>query len=596
MENIPRFHTLISHTKCLFRTWNLVHSFASTWLVGLGFTTLAASLIPLAYVYLTKEVVDTFATLQSSPNDSLPRFALLIGILVAIIITSQILDAVSNWITMGFSDVISDNIQTQIHHLSIRAEFKFFEIPSFQDQLYHATAGAEDQFSSTIDNLFTLLRNAVTLLAMITVIAGFSLWLPLILIVASVPTMFLIMAQNRKGYELQKALVPSERKADYYDWLIQSSDAAAEIRTFGLGDLFAGRYQRIRSRVRTKQLDLEKRHLIHRFGSHLFGLTIVGGAMSFVIMRAVSGQATMGDVAMFYRTIKYSQDLGTEFVKGLASLHKNAVFLNEFYQFIDTDHTSPEVSDPVSFPERLQRGIKFQDVTFSYPGTEKQVLKQLNLSIPAGKMTAILGPNGSGKSTVLKLIAKLYRDYEGSILIDDENLHQISDLSMKKGSSFLFQDPMEYHFSAQENITLSEESPPPRSDKIGDATKAAAAGTIIEKLPNKEQTLLGKWFQEGYELSGGEWHRIATARTLYGKKQLVVMDEPTSSLDPWAEINWTKRIRKHLTDHTVVIITHRVSVAQLADHICVMENGQLAEQGSHEELMEHQGTYACINT
>ena len=565
---------------------------------GLAGISIATALIPIANVYLTREIVNTLAEIQGTDETVTTRLTTrlitLIGVLIAVIVISELIDVISEWIRLGYTEIIGDEIQTKIHNIIIRADYKYFEIPTYQDKLYLATSGADDEFTSTIDNCFTLLRASITLLAMIAVIAGFSLWLPVAIAIASAPTLSLVLAQGRRDHQQRKELVPEERRASYYDWLIQASEAAAELRTYGLGHLFVNRYRSIRSSIRSKQLGLEKRQMVHRLGANFFGLCIMGGAMVFVIARAISGQASIGDVAMFYRTMKYSQEVGIEFVKGIGSLQRNAVYLTDFFGFLDTNHRTEVPAQSLTLPTRLQRGIEFRGVDFSYPGSDQLVLEKLNLKVPAGKLTAILGPNGSGKSTLIKLIACLYREYDGDILIDGKNLKQLTDDEVRQHVSILFQDPMEYHLSARENITIGNLEKPIDSVEIAKALRAAAAHTLIEKLPEREHTLLGKWLHDGQELSGGEWHRVATARSLVGQKSIIIMDEPTSSLDPWEEIQWTKRIKEHLKSQTVIIITHRISVARLADHICVMDSGSVIEEGSHETLIKREGTYAKV--
>ena len=585
---------LAAKGSVLLRAWRLVHSFAGSWIYGLAMTTIASGLIPVVNVFLTRELVNALANIEGNDGFAVSRLITLISILIGVILISELIDVVSDWIRMGYNELIADEIQTQIHQVSIKADYKFFEIPQFQNQLYLATSGIDDEFTSSVDNLFTLFRSSITLIAMIVVIAGFSLWLPVAIVLASVPTLILVVSQSRKDHQLRKDLVPEERRASYYDWLIQASEAAAEIRTYGLGPLFLNRFRNIRLKIRGKQLGLEKQQMLHRLGANVFGLSIMGGAMVFVITRAISGQASIGDVAMFYRTMKYSQEVGIEFVKGVGALHKNTVYLTDFFRFLDTEHQSQPSRESIDSTEQAQGGIEFRKVDFSYPANNQLVLKQLDLTIPAGKFTAILGKNGSGKSTILKLIACLYRDYEGSILIDGKNLRTFSIDDIGQQVSILYQDPMEYHLTAKENITIGSEETNSDREKFSEAVEASALDDIIGQLPEKENTLLGKWLHDGQELSGGEWHRMAMARSLFRRKGIVIMDEPTSSLDPWAEIQWTKRMKHYLQNQTLIVITHRVSVARFADHICVMDDGRVVEEGTHDMLMKLQGSYSKV--
>ncbi len=564
-------------------------------MVVLGLLTLIGGLLPLANVYLTKELVDGLTELSGNPTGPSTRFLTLVGILVFLLLFSEVIDVVTGWVRMGYAELVADEIQTRIHHKAIHADYQHFEIPTYYDQLFLVTSGAEEQFTDAIDNVFTLIRSGVTLMAMIGVIAGFHVWLPAALVLASIPTLALVLTQSKRVHALRKRLIPDERRADYYDWLMQSDESAAEIRLYRLGESFKQRYRNLRKAIRHAMLNLEKRQMVHRLLAKVFGLSMMGGALILIINRALAGQFSIGDVAMFYRTIKYSHDVGIEFVKGIGDLNRNAIFLTDFFRFLDNRHQTDTGSDSASFPPRLHRGIEFKKVRFHYPETQKTVLNDLDLFIPAGKTTAILGPNGSGKSTVLKLLTKLYTEYEGEITVDETSLRQINHDSLRDHIAVLLQDPMNYHLSLRENITALTPSGGKTGPSLEQTVQAAALEPILRKLPEGLETPLGKWLHRGQELSGGEWHRVATARALFPRSAVLILDEPTSTLDPWSEAKWFQRVRSFHRQQTLVVITHRVSLARHADHICVMDQGGVAESGSHPQLIERNGLYAKIN-
>ena len=557
-------------------------------MLGSGLLTLAAAALPLASVVLTREVVDALTGLP----DSAPHLIRSIALLILVILLTYGSDALATWIRLAYRELITDEIQSRVHEVAIQASYPHFEQAAYHDELFLAKAEADEEISGTIDNLVKLVGSSLVLLTLVSVIAGFSLWLPLAMAAAALPTFILILIHSRRQHALRKRIVPTERQANYYDWLIQSSEAAAELRTYGLGHLFKERFRQLRSTVRGQQLHLEKKHLLHRLGADLLTLSIIGGAMAWVITRAISGQISIGDIAMFYRTLQIGQNVGIEFVKGFGAVYRNSIYLRDFFTFLEADHAPPKPTAPVPFPSRLTQGIQFRKVTFRYPGAKAPALHELDLSIPAQRMTAILGPNGSGKSSILKLLTQLYTDYDGNILVDATDLRSIEPEELYRHCAVQFQEPMDYQLTLRENVTIGREAV--STEEIEAAYRGAAASDLVKALPQGDHTLLGKWLHEGRELSGGEWHRVATARALLGNKPLLIMDEPTSAMDPWAEVQWVLNIRRQLAGRTLIVITHRTAVARHADHIIVMEKGRAVEEGSHQHLMASEGTYAKV--
>ena len=564
--------------------------------MSLAGLTILTGLLPLANVFLTREVVDALANLSQPTRENVIQLIGSAGALVGFVVLSEILFSIQEWVRLAYTDIVSDEAQSKLHALTVTAPYSSFEDADYQNKLSLASSGAETELTDTIDNLCILARSSITLITMIVVIAQLSPWLPLLLATASLPTLWLVITHSKRLHAQRKELVPAQRHAEYYDWLMQAPDAAAELRIYRLGSLFQERYRSFTKGIRQRQLDLRRQQLIQRLGAHLFGLVMLGGAMALVLNRAIAGLISIGQVAMFYRTIKYSQDVGIEFVKGIGNLYRNSVFLSDYFQFLDqhTQHepnvAANETSEPKALPLRQQ--IEFRKVSFTYPNASQPALRDCSLIIPAGKTTAILGPNGSGKSTLLKLLSGLYTKYDGSIFLDDKELGQFPHQTLHRSVSVLFQDPMEYHTSVKENVLLTQVSQLDAPTIFSQAISRASAGMLISRLPQHNETLLGKWLHKGHELSGGEWQRIAIARAASHGRDLVILDEPTSAMDPWSEIEWSRNIIENFRGKTLIIITHRVAVAQFADNICVMQNGQVVERGTHQSLLETPGHYA----
>jgi ATP-binding cassette, subfamily B, bacterial len=276
----------------------------------------------------------------------------------------------------------------------------------------------------------------------------------------------------------------------------------------------------------------------------------------------------------------------------LGQVYTNSLFLANLYEFLELKSTVVEPARPVALPNVLQRGISFRNVSFKYPGSTRTALDNFNLTLPAGQIVAIVGANGSGKSTLLKLMCRFYDPDQGSVEVDGIDLRTVSLAELRSRIRLSFQVPMPYQATVRENIALGSLNDNPTTENIQHAARSAGADEVIARLPQKYDTILGKWFAEGTELSAGEWQRIAISRAFLRQGDIIVLDEPTSMMDSWSEMDWFDRFRLVAGGQTAVIITHKLSIAMRAHLICVMMKGHVVECGSHEELLAMGGHYA----
>jgi ATP-binding cassette subfamily B protein len=276
----------------------------------------------------------------------------------------------------------------------------------------------------------------------------------------------------------------------------------------------------------------------------------------------------------------------------LGQIYSNSLFLANLFEFLALKPLVVDPPDPVPAPAALREGIHFQQITFRYPGSERLALRHFELTIPAGRTVAIVGANGAGKSTLIKLLCRFYDPESGHITIDGIDVRDLSIRDLRRLITVLFQMPVSYQATAAENIALGDISAAPRAARIEAAARGAGAHEIIARLPRGYDTLLGKAFADGAELSGGEWQRLALARAFLRQTQIVILDEPTSFMDSWAEAEWLQRFRQLVDGRTAIIITHRFTTAMRADMIHVMQEGQIVESGTHDELLDLDGLYA----
>jgi ATP-binding cassette subfamily B protein len=322
------------------------------------------------------------------------------------------------------------------------------------------------------------------------------------------------------------------------------------------------------------------------------GLLISGFAMAWIGWRALHGLATLGDLALFYQAFERGQVLMRALLHNVSQIYSNSLFLGNLFDFLALQPQIVDPPEPQTVPSPLQRGIDFRQVSFRYPGSERLALRDFNLTIPAGQIVAIVGPNGAGKSTLIKLLCRFYDIESGRIALDGIDIRDVALQELRRQVTVLFQRPVAYQATASENIAFGDLVQAPVEAAIETAARGAGAHELLARLPQGYETLLGKWFAGGTELSGGEWQRVALARAFFRKSSIVILDEPTSAMDSWAEAEWLARFRELVQGQTAIIITHRFTTAMQADMIHVMERGRIVESGRHADLLAQCGLYA----
>ncbi len=313
--------------------------------------------------------------------------------------------------------------------------------------------------------------------------------------------------------------------------------------------------------------------------------------MLWMLRRAVQGHLTLGEVVMIYQAFQQGQGLVRTTLASVRQIYSNILFLDNLFSFLKLDSRLPEPYSPAPMPVCLQQGFRLHQVTFGYPGSPSPALKQFSLDIPAGHTVALVGSNGAGKSTVLKLLCRFYDPESGSVTLDGTDLREMSSEALRQQITVLFQHPVQYQTTGGDNIALGQVSANPSRADIEAAACAAGADVPIARLPQGYETVLGKWFGNA-ELSTGEWQRVALARAFLRQSPILILDEPTSAMDSWAEVVWLERFGQLAKGRTVLMITHRFTTAMHADTIHVMDAGRIVESGSHHELVACGGAYA----
>jgi ATP-binding cassette subfamily B protein len=367
---------------------------------------------------------------------------------------------------------------------------------------------------------------------------------------------------------------------------------AREVRQFGLGTLFRERYRTLQDSLRRARLAISRSRAIWEILTQGLITVAVFGSFTIIALMAVNGTISLGDLVIFFMGFQLCIGYTQSIFSSLNALYEDQLFLRNLFTFLDIEPQVAAPKNPVPVPSPIEQEIRFENVTFTYPGTASPALSNANLTLHKGEVIALVGDNGAGKSTFIKLLCRLYEPVQGKITVDGLDLKKTDPEDWRRRITVLFQDYVRYHLSARENIWMGDVSLPSDTSRVEDAARQAAADTVIRKLPGTYSSLLGKLFSGGQELSTGEWQKVALARAFFRDAEIVILDEPASSLDALAEAEIFCKFRELVRGRTAILISHRFSTVLLADHIYVFDRGAIIEHGTHAELMAQSGHYA----
>lgn len=580
----------------LGRALRLVWQSAPGWTIASMVLLIVVGLFPLLSLYLMKLLVDeAVAGIAASGKEAaFAQVAILIALLGVVILVTALCSSILGLVRQAQSQAVGIHVDGILHIKSIEVDLEFYESSEYYNKMLRAQQEAPHRPTSIVNGLAQVLQSGISLTAMIGLLFLFHWSIAAILFAAAVPGILVRLKYADKMYRWQRKRTTMERLAWYFHSLLTGDMHAKEIRLFDFGPLFMQRYQDRRKQLNREELKIATRRSLAELGATTCATLAIFGSYVVIAYQTVHGNITLGDMVMYFGAIQRGISFLQNMLTGLAGLYEDNLFLSNFYEFLDL---KPKVEEPLHskpVPKPMQTGIVFDHVSFQYPTGTRKVLEDVTLTIRAGEHVAFVGENGTGKTTLIKLLCRLYDPMDGNITIDGIDLRQFRTSALRSEISVIFQDYAKYHLTARENIWLGNIALPSDHERIVSAAQLSGADEVINSLPYGYETTLGKWFEDGEELSIGEWQKVALARAFIRDSQIIIFDEPTSALDAKAEYEVFRKFHKLAEGQTAIIISHRLSTVKMADCIYVLNNGRICESGSHEALIRLGGVYARL--
>jgi ATP-binding cassette subfamily B protein len=579
------------------RVLRLVWSTDRRLTLGLALTNVFQSLLPVAQVWLAGRLIDHVADgIRDSANadDHIRSVVVLAIIQLLIFLGSSLFQGVGNFSQQLLQERVSIVVQSQIMTHANTLDLADFENATYYDQLQEAQRESQRRPVMMVAQVFGLARSLITFGSMIALLASLSWWIAALTLLSPIPAFISDSRYGWQGFGMMRRHSPIRRAMSYLTSLMTSDQYAKEVKIFAAGDHFIARYNAVAEGYYTETKNLLIRRYSASFGWGSLTTLASSGTFLYVAVLAIRGQVTLGALTVYTQAASQVQTAFQGILGGIQGIYENGLYLSTLADLMDRSPriAAPVQPVPVSVP--FTRGIEFQNVTYRYPDRDAKALDDVSFVIEPGETIALVGQNGAGKSTIVKLIGRLYDPDEGRILVNGVDIREYDPAALRRQISVMFQDYATYQFSAADNIGIGNVELMTEQALIEEAARRAGADAVIERLPAGYQTALGKWFEGGHQLSGGEWQKVALARAFMRDTQIMILDEPTAALDARAEYELFARIQDLTTGKIALYISHRFSTARVADRIFVLERGRLMQAGTHDDLMAESGTYADL--
>lgn len=591
---VPLGQRLSGSFRFAGRALALVWRTAPRLAIALGLLTLVAGLLPALIAWIGKGVVDAVVlaarTHGAEQRQIVLYYVVVEGIAVIALLSAQRGLSVCQALLRA---LLGQRVNEMILQKALEMSLTQFEDAAFYDRLTRARREASVRPLSLAIRLFGLAQNGISLVTYSMLLLAFSPWAVLVLAVGGLPAFFAEVKFSGEAFRLFRWRSPETRLQAYLETLIAREDHAKEVIVYQLGAKFLARYREIFLRLYDEDRRLTWRRNAWGLLLGIVGTLALYGAFAWTVLQTVAGALSLGGMTLYLLVFKQGQGAVNASLQALGGMYEDNLYLSTLYELLD--HPTPPMSGQLLAGPQPHDGLRFENVSFSYPAATKPALDGVTLHLTPGHTLALVGSNGSGKTTLIKLLTRLYQPSAGRILLDGADLQDWQPLALRRRIGVIFQDFTRYQLQVGENIGAGDVAHFDEQPRWQMAAEQGLAHEFIQDFSQKYQTQLGKWFDDGRELSGGQWQRIALSRAFMRRDaDILVLDEPTSAMDAQAESGIFDRLREVASGKMAVLISHRFSTVRRADWIAVIDDGRIVEQGSHEQLLTHHGIYAKL--
>jgi ATP-binding cassette, subfamily B, bacterial len=556
----------------------------------------AEAVFGIALLYLVKLLVDVVSEQLGEAGSiaSPARIFLYLGLIGLMMVLTVAFQRLAEYARQRQGMEVADHVDRMIHERAIQVDLAFYESPQYYDSLERAREAGSERPAQVVTSLAQFFRSALFLVAVLVLMATLDWRLVPILAVSMAAALVVRMHFTRLLFQWKHRRAQMSRRAAYLDWLLTSQEHAKELRIGRLGGELRDRYSRLRRQIRLEELAIERRKMVAEVGAAAAAALVFFGATTWLVLRVIDGTTGLGDLVLFLLLFRRAETSGREFVTALSALYDHQLFLSHLFGFLEVRPEIVTPARPSPLPRPVRDGIRFHGVGFTYPANEAPALSDVDFELPAGKITAIVGENGSGKTSLIKLLCRLYDPTEGRITLDGIDIREFDPAEYRRFFSVIFQDYACYAETAAENIRFGDITAEIGDPRIAHAADLGGASDFLRRLPKGMETPLTRLFDDGRELSLGQWQRVALSRAFFPRSEFIILDEPTSAVDPRAEAELFDNFRARLEGRGALLISHRLSTIRMADRIYMLGDGRVLENGTHDALVAQNGRYAHL--
>ncbi|MEA2598710.1 MAG: ATP-binding cassette, subfamily bacterial [Thermomicrobiales bacterium] len=580
----------------LVRVFGLVWSTSRRLTIALAAVTLLQSVVPVAQVWLAGRLIDevVHAIGKGGGDDHVRPVVILAVAQLLLFLGSSLLQTLGNISQQLLQEQLAIHVQLLIMEHANSLDLADFENAAYYDQLQQAQRESANRPVAMVAGVFSLVRTAITFATMIALLIGLSPWIAAAALLSPIPAFISGSRYGWWGFQQMRRQSPTRRLMSYLTTLLTTDEFNKEIKLYTLGDHFIDRYRTIAGDYYQDTRRLLVRRYLSGFGWGALTIVASSGTFLYVALLAVRGTISLGALTVFTQAAQQVQSAFQGMLGGVQGIYEHGLYLSTLYDLLDRQPAIQAPANPVPVRRPFQRGIEFRNVTYCYPDKETPAVDNVSFTIVPGETIALVGRNGAGKTTIVKLLGRLYDPESGQILIDGHDIRDYDPRELRREFGMMFQDYAAYQLSARENVGVGN------VERVGDlaaiarAAERGGADDVIAGLPKGYETTLGKWFEGGHQLSGGEWQKVALSRAFMRDAQILILDEPTAALDAQAEHDLFSRIKSLAEGKIALFISHRFSTTRMADRILVLDQGRLIEQGTHQELMALGGQYSHL--